>query len=155
MAGYESKSLFLFSRAALSQPKRQLDLFGCFTQWQLTRKCYNSPTWLTRTAAQEIQRHSDKGETGKQTVCTSVRQFLQEDPEALQSRGGNVVRVRVRAGHILAPSKHPICGKYKGGKSGWKSCHILKVRGERNGRRNVSGHRLWSDKVELMSHALV
>lgn len=44
---------------------------------------------------------------------TFACQFLEEDPEALESRGRELVRVQVGASQLLTPSKHSICSGNK------------------------------------------
>lgn len=63
----------------------------------------------------------------KQAARTFMCQFLEEDPEALESRGGKLVRVQVCGSQLLTPSKHSIC---KGGRGGGeretlKRCEIF------------------------------
>lgn len=44
---------------------------------------------------------------------TFACQFLEEDPEALESRGRELVRAQVGASQRLTPSQHSICSENK------------------------------------------
>lgn len=68
-----------------------------------------------------VQRHSDNDRQRKQAARTFMCQFLEEDPEALESRGGELVRVQVCGSQLLTPSKHSIC---KRGEETLKRCAI-------------------------------
>lgn len=70
-----------------------------------------------------VQRHSDNDRQRKQAARTFMCQFLEEDPEALESRGGELVRVQVCGSQLLTPSKHSICKRR--GEETLKRCAIF------------------------------
>lgn len=71
-----------------------------------------------------VQRHPDNDRQRKQAARTFMCQFLEEDPEALESRGGELVRVQVCGSQLLTPSKHSICKRGGGGET-LKRCAIF------------------------------
>lgn len=60
----------------------------------------------------------------KQAARTFMCQFLEKDPEALESRGGELVRVQVCGSQLLTPSKHSICKRGGGERDIKTMCNL-------------------------------